>query len=91
MILVVLISDFGVKAETQIAQVEMPAFNVPSEVVSKFRANRPVTAVSRRLEELGINSVSFNYPALGKRNIESQPIHHDLLTDPARKLRIVGG
>jgi hypothetical protein len=47
MILVVLISDSGVKAETQIAQVEMPAFNVPGEVVSKFRANRPITAVSR--------------------------------------------
>ena len=91
MILVVLISDFGVEAETQIAQVEMPAFNIPGEVVTNFRANRPITADSRRLEKLGINPISFNYPALGKRNIESQPILHDLLTDPARKLRIVGG
>jgi len=89
MILVVLISDFGVKAETQIAQIEMPAFN--SQVKwSNFRANRPITADSRRLEKLGINFVSFNY-AFGKGNIESQSILHNLRTDPARKLGIVGG
>ena len=59
-----LVTDFGVKAKTQIAQVGMPAFDIPGEVVSDFHAKRPITADSCRLEKMGIDSVGFNDPAL---------------------------
>src|ERR1700693_976650 len=87
----ILVPEFGVEAQTQISQIEILSFHIPSEVMAQLSAYGGIRAYDCRLEELRIDSVDFNDPALGKRDIEPQTILHNLLTHPARKLRIIVG
>src|ERR1700719_1292592 len=69
----------------------MLALDVPGEMVPEFRPDGEIVTNEGRLEKLGIDSVGFNYPALGKGDIESQAVFHNLLTHSARELRVIAG
>ena len=87
----IVVSEFGIKTKTQVSEIQVLSFNIPGEVAPDLCADRRIGANGGRLEKLCVDPVDFNYPALGKRDIEPQPVLHNLLINPGRKLWVIVG